>query len=96
MSEEDFNTSHRRSLGMFLNGKAIQGRDLRGQSVRDDSFLVIMNANAEKVVWKLPSAVELEWSVVVDTSGDLAEGTPLEDGSLLVAERSTVVLTSAN
>jgi hypothetical protein len=55
-----------------------------------------MNANAEKVVWKLPSAVELEWSVVVDTSGDLAKGTPLEDGSLLIAERSTVVLTSAN
>jgi len=96
MSEEDFNTSHRRSLGMFLNGKAIQGRDLRGQSARDDSFLVIMNANAEKVQWKLPSALELEWSVVVDTSGDLAEGIPLENGSLLVAERSTVVLTSAD
>ena len=96
MSEEDFNTSHRRSLGMFLNGKAIQGRDLRGQSARDDSFLVIMNANAEKVEWKLPSALELEWSVVVDTSGDLAEGIPLENGSLLVAERSTVVLTSAD
>jgi isoamylase len=96
MSEEDFNTSHRRSLGMFLNGKAIQGRDLRGQSVRDDSFLVIMNANAEKIDWKLPSIPHLEWSVVVDTSGDLAEGIPLENGSLLVAERSTVVLTSAN
>jgi isoamylase len=96
MSEEDFNTSHRRSLGMFLNGKAIQGRDLRGQSVRDDSFLVIMNANAEKIDWKLPSILDLEWSVVVDTSGDLAEGIPLENGSLLVAERSTVVLTSAN
>jgi glycogen operon protein len=94
MSEEDFNTSHRRSLGMFLNGKAIQGRDLRGQSVRDDSFLVIMNANAEKIDWKLPSTLDFEWSVVVDTSGDLTEGIPLGDRSLLVAERSTVVLTT--
>jgi hypothetical protein len=55
-----------------------------------------MNANAEKIDWKLPSVLDLEWSVVVDTSGDLAEGIPLENGSLLVAERSTVVLTSAN
>ncbi|HUF95911.1 MAG TPA: glycogen debranching protein GlgX, partial [Acidimicrobiia bacterium] len=95
MSEQDFNSSHRRSLGMFLNGEAIQGRDLRGQGVHDDSFLVIMNANAEKIDWKLPSDLDYQWSVVVDTSGDLAEGSAVDDGSLLVAERSTLVLTGA-
>ena len=95
MSEQDFNSSHRRSLGMFLNGEAIQGRDLRGQGVHDDSFLVIMNANAEKIDWKLPSDLDYQWSVVVDTSRDLAEGSAVDDGSLLVAERSMVVLTGA-
>jgi hypothetical protein len=53
-----------------------------------------MNANAEKIDWKLPSTLDFEWSVVVDTSGDLTEGIPLGDRSLLVAERSTVVLTT--
>jgi hypothetical protein len=54
-----------------------------------------MNANAEKIDWKLPSDLDYQWSVVVDTSGDLAEGSAVDDASLLVAERSMVVLTGA-
>ncbi len=94
MSEEDFNTSHRRSLGMYLNGDGIRGRDLRGRPVRDDSFMVVMNANDRDLDWKLPTILEHDWSVVVDTSGVLEQGSPV-NGALMVPERSTVVLTSA-
>jgi isoamylase len=94
MSEEDFNTSHRRSLGMYLNGDGIRGRDLRGQPVTDDSFMVVMNANDKDLDWKLPPQLEHRWSVVVDTTGVLEEKSPV-DGVLMLAPRSTVVLTSA-
>ncbi|REK26180.1 MAG: glycogen debranching enzyme GlgX [Actinobacteria bacterium] len=95
MSEDDFNTSHRRNLGMYLNGDAIQGRGTYGQKVRDDSFLVLMNANAEVKEWKLPAELEGEWHVVIDTSGERAEGDQVSNGSLAVPGRSTVVLVAA-
>jgi glycogen operon protein len=94
MSEEDFNTSHRRSLGMYLNGDGIRGRDLRGQPVTDDTFMVVMNANDRELDWKLPTNLEHNWSVVVDTSGVLEDGYEV-DGALRLPARSTVVLTSA-
>jgi len=94
MSEEDFNTSHRRSLGMYLNGDGIRGRDLRGQPVTDDSFMVILNANDKELDWKLPTTLDHEWSVVVDTSAVLDDGRQV-DGALMLPPRSTVVLTSA-
>ncbi|MEX0796844.1 MAG: glycogen debranching protein GlgX [Acidimicrobiia bacterium] len=94
MSEEDFHTSHRRSLGMYLNGDGIRGRDLRGQHVTDDSFMVVMNANDEDLDWKLPTTLEHDWTAVVDTSGVLEDGSQV-DGALMLAPRSTVVLTSA-
>jgi isoamylase len=94
MSEEDFNTSHRRSLGMYLNGDGIRGSDLRGQPVTDDSFMVVMNANDRELDWKLPATLDHDWSVVIDTSG-LLEGSSAVNGALLLAPRSTVVLTSA-
>ena len=95
MSEDDFNTSHRRNLGMYLNGDAIQGRGTYGQKVRDDSFLVLMNANAEVKEWKLPAELEGEWHVMIDTSGERAEGDQVSNGSLAVPGRSTVVLVAA-
>ena len=95
MSEDDFNTSHRRNLGMYLNGDAIQGRGTYGQKVHDDSFLVLMNANAEVKEWKLPAELEGEWHVVIDTSGERAEGDRVSNGSLAVPGRSTVVLVAA-
>ncbi len=94
MSEEDFNTSHRRSLGMYLNGDGIRGSDLRGQPVTDDSFMVVMNANDKELDWKLPPSLEHSWAVVVDTSGGLEVGNRV-DGALMMPARSTVVLTSA-
>jgi glycogen operon protein len=95
MSEEDFNTSHRRSLGMYLNGDGIRGRDLHGQPVTDDTFMVVMNANDRELDWKLPTTLEHNWSVVVDTSGVLEDGYEV-DGALSLPARSTVVLTSAD
>jgi glycogen operon protein len=94
MTDEDFHSSHRRSLGLFLNGRGIAGRDERGRQVEDDSFLIVMNAEPEPAEWKLPDGMGDGWEVVVDTGGTLDPGAPIS-GGLQVADRSMVVLIQA-
>jgi hypothetical protein len=57
--------------------------------------MVVMNANDRELDWKLPTTLEDNWSVVVDTSGVLEDGYEV-DGALSLPARSTVVLTSAD
>jgi glycogen operon protein len=57
MTEDDWNTSFARAIGVFLNGEAIPHRDTRGQRIRDDSFLLLFNAAPEPVQWTLPPGV---------------------------------------
>jgi isoamylase len=92
MTDEDFHRSHLRSLGVFLNGDGIPGRDSRGQRVQDDSFMLLMNAGDSPVDWKLPPELGLDWKVCIDTSQAIATGEPVTGASLEVSERSMVVL----
>jgi glycogen operon protein len=41
MTDKDWVAGHERSLGVFLNGKAIPGHDERGKPLLDDSFLLV-------------------------------------------------------
>jgi isoamylase len=95
MGDEDFESGHLHSLGVFLNGKAIPGTDRRGQRVVDDSFLIVLHAAGEPVTWKLPAKLNLGWQLVIDTSGthDLGEDVGPSD-SITVASRSMLVLMS--
>ncbi|MGD2043050.1 MAG: glycogen debranching protein GlgX [Acidimicrobiia bacterium] len=92
MTDEDFHSAHLWSLGVFLNGDGIPGRDSRGQQVVDDSFLLLMNAGSSPVDWKLPLDLGLEWDVAIDTSQAMETGDPVSASSLDVAARSMVVL----
>src|SRR5919106_3079353 len=44
MSDEDWQNSFAKSMGVFLNGRAIPGTDERGEPVVDDSFYLMFNA----------------------------------------------------
>jgi glycogen operon protein len=94
MEPDDWDTSFGRSIGIFLNGQGIAGRDARGERIVDKSFLLYFNAHDEVVEITVP-AVELspQWEVVVDTAGQLAGGDPLAAGSTIAIQgRSLVVL----
>ena len=45
MPPEDWDSGFGRSIGVFLNGDGIRGRDQRGQRITDDSFLLLFNAH---------------------------------------------------
>ncbi|HEX6257051.1 MAG TPA: glycogen debranching protein GlgX [Euzebyales bacterium] len=69
MSAEDWDAGDQRSIMVFLNGRAIPTPDARGQQILDDSFLVLINADAEQVKFTLPrEAYGRRWQLVVDTA----------------------------
>ena len=69
MTGGDWNTYYARSLGVFLNGSAISEPGPHGETVRDDDFLLFVNAHSEPVTFVLPGArFAAEWEILVDTS----------------------------
>jgi isoamylase len=69
MTTDDWGAGDQRSIMVFLNGQAIPTPDARGQQILDDSFLVLINADAEQVKFTLPrEAYGRRWQLVVDTA----------------------------
>ncbi|MEO6318238.1 MAG: glycogen debranching protein GlgX, partial [Acidimicrobiales bacterium] len=75
MTDEDWEDSHSRSLGLFINGESMADVDNRGQPVTDDSFLLLLNAHHEMIPWTLPAQWPRHWEVVLSTVGGGLEGT---------------------
>jgi isoamylase len=68
MSEEDWESGFAKSVGMFLNGRAIPDPDARGEKVTDDSFLLLFNAHYEDLMFTIPTRNRDDhWVVVLDT-----------------------------
>jgi glycogen operon protein len=77
MTESDWRDGQAKSVGVFLNGAAITEPGPRGDVVRDDSFLLLFNARAEPVSFRLPEAgFPAAWQVVADTSAVAAAAPP--------------------
>ncbi|SDQ48839.1 glycogen debranching protein GlgX [Quadrisphaera sp. DSM 44207] len=95
MAPEDWATGYARSVGVFLNGWAIQEPDPRGERIVDDSFLLLFNAGHEPVDFMLPAAEYGQtWTVVIDTQEGFAAGEEVPaKGTRSVLGRSVVVLT---
>jgi isoamylase len=74
MTDEDWNASFARSLAMFLNGEQIPSPGVRGERIRDDSFLIFFNADADPVEFVVPGAEwGMKWALLVDTANPNAE-----------------------
>jgi isoamylase len=68
MTDEEWNNSFARCLGLFLAGEAITEEDERGRLMKDDNFLMLLNAHHEPVPFRLPALTgNSRWEVVVDT-----------------------------
>ena len=69
MSDEEWDTSWVRCLGMLLNGQAMDEWDARGDYLRDDIILVLLNGHHEVMPFKLPGEVTApRWQVVFDSN----------------------------
>ena len=89
MDDNDWTAGSPRSLAVFLDGGELDEVGPRGEPVRDDSFVLLINAGDESVDFVLPKTEDsMRWIPVLDTAvmpdGDPAreDGQPADPGSL--------------
>ncbi len=69
MDESDWTNGFARTLGVYLNGDAIDEVNARGEKVVGDSFLLLMNAHFDKVAFTLPGVpFGTSWRLEIDTA----------------------------
>ncbi|WP_298254920.1 glycogen debranching protein GlgX [uncultured Arthrobacter sp.] len=93
MAPEDWDSGFGRSIGVFLNGQGIQGRDARGQRIIDANFLLYFNAHDEPVDFTVPSEeYGRTWDEVIDTAGKYADSEAIPAGATLAVEAKSMVV----
>jgi len=69
MTQQEWQQSFARCLGLFLAGDAIDEHDERGRRIRDDNFILLFNSHHEDISFTLPAEPSYaRWEVVVETS----------------------------
>nr|WP_123527532.1 glycogen debranching protein GlgX [Streptomyces sp. 840.1] len=96
MTEEDW-YAPAATVGLYLSGRDIPGRDARGEQVSDDSFLAVLHAGDRPVDFRLPGPPwAREYELVLDTAREdqsTAPGTVHRgDTGLTVPARSVLLL----
>jgi glycogen operon protein len=96
MTEENWSHDFAKSLGVFLNGKAIRSKGPKGETIIDDSFYVIFNAYHDKLEYILPpKKYGKHWKKILDTTENIVDknqGTYKAGQPIVVQGRSTVVM----
>jgi isoamylase len=89
MDDHDWTSGFARSLAVILDGSELDELGPRGEPVRDDSFVLLINAGHEPIDFVLPKTEDgKRWIPVLDTAvmpdGDPRrdDGTPVEPGSV--------------
>jgi isoamylase len=97
MSDDHWNSSDAKSLGLFLSGEGLFSRDETGNKIVDDSFYLIFNASPEQVLFNIPDKeYGSPWVRIIDTHTGFFSGeeeisfVPGEE--ILVEGRSVVLL----
>jgi glycogen operon protein len=67
MSEEEWAHPFVRCLGMLLSGDTMDVFNFEGEPIRDDTFLLLINAHHEPIPFVLPGQEHIEWQFILDT-----------------------------
>ena len=69
MTEQEWGHDHARALAVFLSGDGLNETDGRDRPLRDDSFVVMFNADANPVAFTLPAELALgAGELLIDTA----------------------------
>ena len=97
MSDDDWNKSFARSLGVMISGRGLTERDELGCLVEDDDLLLLLNAHDDTIAFTLPGREGERWDALVDTSHDSFDGKRYGRGTTYpLAGRSLVLLVKPN
>jgi isoamylase len=94
MSDSEWENGLVRSLGMLLNGAIMDEWDARGNHVRDDVLLLLLNAGHEPIAFTLPGVNGGQaWEPLLDTAHpDSAELSLCEPGAAYLLQGRSLVL----
>jgi len=96
MTDEEWRFDYIRCLGMLLSGDTMDVRDAHGEPIRDETFLLLLNAHFEPVSFTLPGREDVHWELILDTeveSGFAETGCILHAGAELeLLDRSLCLL----
>ena len=71
MKEEEWSQPWARATMVFYNGDAIGEPDANGRRIKDDDFLLLLNAAPESIDFTLPDTKYGQlWHTAIDTGGD--------------------------
>jgi glycogen operon protein len=68
MTEGEWTSPFVRCIGMLLSGDTGDVLTFEGDPVRDDTFLLLINADHESIAFVLPGQENLEWQLILDTT----------------------------
>lgn len=70
MTDEEWTIDQVHSIGMLLNGQAMNEYNERGEPIEDDIVLILLSSYWEAIPFKLPGKTEEpDWFVQLDTTG---------------------------
>ncbi|MFF0579021.1 glycogen debranching protein GlgX [Streptosporangium saharense] len=93
MSAADWHTGYAKSLTVFLNGSAITEPGPRGETIVDDSFLLLINGHHEDLAFTLPDGrYGAHWQPVLNTAEENDATTWPPDAHVPVTSRSIRIL----
>ncbi len=98
MTDEDWESGFAKSLGVYLNGYGIPDRDVRGQRIVDDSFVLFFNAHHEPIEFTLPAEeYGQSWLPVIYTADDVnTESKPYDAAAKVTVEARSVMVLQAH
>ena len=67
MGDEEWASPFVRCLGMLLSGDTADILNFEGEPVRDQTFLLLINAHYEPIPFLIPGRENLEWELILDT-----------------------------
>ena len=68
MTDEEWNSPFVRCLGMLLSGDTIDVLAFEGEPLRDNTFLLLINAHHEPLPFVLPGQQRVKWELELDTA----------------------------
>jgi isoamylase len=94
MSEEHWNESFAKSLGVFFHGKGLHAVGPRGEQIIDDSFYVIFNGHHDSLEFKLPPPkYGKQWLLTLDTAKSaIVDGETYKAEAVITVEGRSVML----